>query len=121
MTERERLTELIMNTPKIPVEINGRAQGRTYQTARNIADHLLANGVIVPPCKVGDKVYYLCRDQETYEWYICEREVYSISVYENSTHIYVSPIISFAEIQIGVLVFLTREEAEKALAERRTT
>jgi hypothetical protein len=26
---------------------------------RLIADHLLANGVIVPPCKVGDMVYIL--------------------------------------------------------------
>lgn len=25
----------------------------------HIADHLLANGVIVPPCKVGDTVYYI--------------------------------------------------------------
>jgi hypothetical protein len=25
-----------------------------------IADHLIANGVIVPPCKVGDTVYKLC-------------------------------------------------------------
>lgn len=24
-----------------------------------LADHLIANGVIVPPCKVGDTVYYL--------------------------------------------------------------
>lgn len=24
-----------------------------------LADYLLANGVIVPPCKVGDTVYYL--------------------------------------------------------------
>ncbi len=24
------------------------------------ADHLIENGVIVPPCKVGDKVYCLC-------------------------------------------------------------
>ena len=27
--------------------------------AETLADHLLANGVIVPPCKVGDTVYYL--------------------------------------------------------------
>lgn len=116
MTERERLFDLIVDFE------NKLYQEKPHMTdterISNTVDHLLANGVIVPPCKVGDKVYYLCRDQETYEWYICEREVYSISVYENSTHIYVSPIISFAEIQIGVFVFLTKEEAEKALAER---
>lgn len=26
------------------------------------------------PCKVGDKAYFLCRNQETYEWYICEKK-----------------------------------------------
>lgn len=124
MTERERLIKLIEQcschySPPCTGECGECHNVEMYdRNIEHIADHLLANGVIVPPCKVGDKVYYLCRDQETYEWYICEREVYSISVYENSTHIYVSPIISFAEIQIGVLVFLTREEAEKALAER---
>jgi hypothetical protein len=88
------------------------------KTMGDIADYLLSNGVIVPPCKVGDTVYFLCRDQETYEWYICEKEVYSITVYDNSTHIYVSPICSFIEMEIGYRLFLTREEAEKALKER---
>lgn len=44
---RDRLIELLMNTPKLPITIGGRANGRTYQTAGNIADHLLANGVVV--------------------------------------------------------------------------
>lgn len=109
MSERKRLIDMLAHVGNMRIMRCG---------LEECADYMLANGVIVSPCKVGDKVYYLCRDQETYEWYICEREVYSISVYENSTHIYVSPIISFAEIQIGVLVFLTKEEAEKALAER---
>lgn len=69
------------------------------------------------PCNVGDKVYFLCRNRETYEWYICEKEVYSIMVYDNSTHIYVSPICSFVEMEIGNRLFLTREEAEKARKE----
>ncbi len=47
MTERERLTELILNAPKIEFPFGSRAQGKTYQTAQNIADHLLSNGVIV--------------------------------------------------------------------------
>lgn len=45
MTDRDRLIELIQNA------VNGCAR----HWAEIIADYLLANGVIVPPCKVGDK------------------------------------------------------------------
>ena len=54
---RDRLIELILNTPVLKFPSGSRAQGKTYQTAQNVADHLLANGVIVLPCKVGDVVY----------------------------------------------------------------
>lgn len=70
------------------------------------------------PCKVGDTVYFLCRNLETYEWYICEKEIYSINVYDNSIFFYISPICFFVEMEIGVRLFLTKEEAEKALKER---
>lgn len=33
--------------------------------AECIADHLIENGVIVPPCKVGDTVYKLCSVNST--------------------------------------------------------
>lgn len=45
MTERERLIELISQ-----VQYMGGLEGK-------LADHLLSNGVIVPPCKVGQTVY----------------------------------------------------------------
>lgn len=70
------------------------------------------------PCKVGDTVYFLCRNLETYEWYICEKEIYSINVYDNSIFFYISPICFFVEMEIGVRLFLTKEEAEKALKKR---
>ena len=57
MDQRKRLIELITAAPTIDIPIGSRAQGKTYRTAQTIADHLLANGVIVPPCKVGDTVY----------------------------------------------------------------
>lgn len=43
---RDRLIELLKNAPR-----NTRAFYDQY------ADYLIANGVIVPPCKVGDDVY----------------------------------------------------------------
>ena len=118
MTERERLTELILNTPKIPVTINGRAQGRTYHTARNVADHLLANGVIVPPVKVGHTVYdYAGR----------ECIVISVHFYNDGLPSFTTERTGYHNVKIhqthtfnkiGESVFLTREDAEKVLAER---
>lgn len=55
MSERERLADLILHTPKLNFPAGSRAQGKTYQTALNMADHLLANGVIVTDTNVGCK------------------------------------------------------------------
>ena len=103
---RDRLIELLESTPT------------DFEGNRNvgvIADYLLANGVIVPPCKVGDTVYCIFRNRETLEWYIEEKTVYEIAIYESGTHIYISPIIHYCELEFGVRIFLTLEEAEQAL------
>ena len=54
MTDTNKLAELIKKA-------KSKMWGKTFHSEleRNmfIADHLLANGVIVPPCKVGDTVY----------------------------------------------------------------
>jgi hypothetical protein len=92
-----------------------------------IADHLLANGVIVPPCKVGDKVWFLniynsiaMRRNAVYEAKVAR-------VYIENGNILCLAIqiknewgnTEFPRItEIGKTVFLTKEEAEKALAER---
>lgn len=149
MTERERLIELIQNA----------VDGCARHWAEVIADHLLANGVIVldtssvdvvtnrepirtafgmpldelsdlirakqqgnlivPPCKVGDACYPLPR----YKTPLVERKIsritYSkrniiIGYYENDGQ-YRPPLRTRI---LGEDVFLAREEAEKALAER---
>lgn len=91
------------------------------------ADHLLANGVIVPPCKVGDTVYKITpnylfiKDYEVVGFHLGEfptvnrhkRKPYLVSYDKTSrflNHITLD--------EIGKTVFLTREEAEAALAER---
>ena len=48
---KERLIELLKNTPDLDTLF-----GNEWEEA---ADYLLANGVIVPPCKVGDTVYII--------------------------------------------------------------
>lgn len=99
-----------------------------------IADHLLANGVIVPPCKVGDKVYvldeivwaYECRDCPYFEegWYDDPHECRKTKngrkhhdCIKIDEHIVTQQdIYSYLCYSLfGKTVFLTREEAEKAL------
>lgn len=77
------------------------------ETVADIADYLLAHGIIVPPCKVGDTVY------QTDGFRIYESVVRKI-IYDTE-----GEGIAFDETAIGTSVFLTREEAEAALAERR--
>lgn len=112
MTQREKLIELLENAPAAP---NGERNVAT------LADHLLENGVIVPPCKVGDTVYSIVEgiDQifvgEVYEGFFGR---YGIAL-RSTRKGYLT--LSFTEEDIGKTVFLSREEAEKALAERSKT
>ena len=106
---RDGLIEILRNPiyPKVGVD-----------PAEVVADYLLDNGVIVPPCKVGDTVYSIVEGisfvlvGEVYE-YVVGREHF---VFRSTRKGYFT--LDFTEIDIGKTVFLTREEAEKALAER---
>lgn len=106
---RDRLIE-ILSKPIYPKE--------GVNLAEVIADYLLDNGVIVPPCKVGDTVYSIVEGisfvlvGEVYE-YVVGREHF---VFRSTRKGYFT--LDFTEIDIGKTVFLTREEAKKALAER---
>lgn len=109
---------------------------RLYETKiTDIADYLLANGVIVPPCKVGDtvyvkwrlhrnsndgiypvKVYALRWDEKKNNFRVCVEGKFEISAYGGKyTHHYQA---TFVWHNVGKTVFLSQEEAEKALAER---
>jgi hypothetical protein len=75
---RDRLIELMMNAPKLPITNGGRAHGKTYQTFGNIADHLLAEGVIVQVkgrWVTEGKIFYCsnCRFTRNIEVYINHR------------------------------------------------
>ena len=124
-TDRERLIDRIINTPKkeYPV-VGGRLQGKTYRTAEMIADHILSDGWIRPPCKPGDTVYF---DNTGYH---DSAEIDGIHIDENGiafSWVQYDVGVDITELwdegefdieEIGKTVFLTREEAEKALAER---
>ena len=99
MTEREQLIELLKNVPR-----------NTRAFYDQFADYLLANGGIVPPCKVGDTVY------ETDGIRIYELTILDISLHRNRPY-YETESIDFDDDAIGKTIFLTRKEAEKALEE----
>ena len=76
------------------------------------ADHLLENGVIVPPCKVGDTVYVANMAKQTVE-------EHPIKLYERWSdgceYLVTRESWLILPDSIGKTVFLTREEAERAL------
>ena len=106
---RERLIELTNKAkdeyPNIPL-----ANGCKQDFAVFFADYLIDHGVVVPPCKVGDAVYRIY----TRSW-IGEDVVREVVVSENGVF-YVDDKGRMTSCgKFGKTVFLTREEAEKAL------
>ena len=102
---RDRLIELLEKHVLLKYFL-GRMQ------VEKLADYLLVNGVIVPPCKVGDTVYYICFGK------IYKGKCHAITRHENSLQIhlydYDGDNASFASDN----VFPTRNEAENALAKK---
>lgn len=91
----------------------------------DIADHLLANGVIVPPVKVGDTVWvYNQSSNNVYENKVVCIKIFGTSKYKNSIVLEYRNQYSetsrrkFTWAQIGKQVFLTEQEAVDALVER---
>ena len=107
MTERERLIEMLNEW--------GNKENDGVR-AESIADYLLANGVIVLPCKIGDTVYYVNRGR------IERLEIHNINYSFRDREYYVylendsgsAMRIGYHQL-IGYKLFHTLEEAEKAL------
>lgn len=120
---RDRLIELLSKPifPKIGVD-----------PAEVVADYLLDNGVIVPPCKVGDTVYQIekkCLDCPYYtdggysDFCECALDdsklMFEVDFDKDCIYEIIKTKFIYSMIdQDGKTVFLTREEAEKALKER---
>ncbi|MBO5831582.1 MAG: hypothetical protein J6R01_08255 [Alistipes sp.] len=88
--------------------------GKTFHDRRAqyeyFADYLLANGVIVPPCKVGALVFTIDQNK-----HICSHQIRRIE--RNSDGCFACSALWFPFSDFGKTVFLTREEAEAALRE----
>ena len=115
MTDRDRLIELIRKSDVLCDYCGD--YGNSYCTEA-LADYLISNGVILPPCKVGDVVYVISKGN-----------ILPFVVNRIITTDYIKIKVDYIggrdyEIKyllpdhFGKTVFLTKEEAEKALKER---
>lgn len=110
MNNRERLIDLIIEAKRTDPE--------TGSFTEYLADYLIAHGVIVSPCKVGDTLYEIHERRNSGKWIktISERHVNGIEVgLHNMLIARCGTTILVFLSDLGKTVFLTREEAEKAL------
>ena len=114
---RDRLIDLLIETPCNADYCAARDCGRCGELDKldrcqieAIADYLLASGVVVIQCNIGDTVY------QTDGIRIYELEILDVSLRKNKPY-YETESIDFDESAIGKTVFLTREEAEQKLKE----
>ena len=101
MTDRDRLIELLIDSSRYIDEQRGEA----------IADYLLANGVIVPPCKVGQTVYYIAGKK------VYKSKCHAITQHKNGLQIHLYDYDGDNARYSTKDVFLTKEEAEQKLKE----
>ena len=107
--QRERLVELMRNVDTMRLMRKGFSE---------CADYLLANGVIVPPCKVGQTVYWYNSAIQSKPY---PMTVTGIADYGEG-HMWVyckngTDHRQFRASSFGKTVFLTKEEAEAKLKE----
>lgn len=83
-----------------------------------VADHLIANGVIVPPCKMGDKIYMLVTRKTTrFDFPNGKmKKVISHHTFIKETTLTKSNFFNVIE-SFGKTVFLTKDQAEQKLKE----
>ena len=110
---RDRLIEVLGKTIAIKNE-------DTYDYIEWLADELLANGILAPPCKVGDIVYADTLGEIEGFTVLSIELAYTANGFEGD---FVAnngkyPLL-FKFGNIGKTVFLTREEAEAKLNERK--
>ena len=115
---RDRLIELLKKADKYASGVC-----TDYDEAQAVcAEYLISEGVIVPPCKVGDTIYFVSRGE------IIPMVVNCISFNGNYQYClncnyadeeqYGYSLLTFTDKVRGYMFGFTKEEAEKALKER---
>lgn len=121
--QRERLVELLLKCDKESEVLDCfNERPKKTQSAELIADYLMSNNVAVLPCKVdgSQKVYYPVAKTSL----IYETRVWALGV-DGDGNMVINPIkynkkaVSMIGVEFGKTVFLSREEAENVLKERK--
>jgi hypothetical protein len=123
---RDRLVELIYEARKEwdvyfnDCLLKGKPRSKTLNEF--IADHLIENGVVVPPVKLGSKQKVYIPVGRTTS--IFDTKVYGIGVDDEGDLVinpkkYPENVICINGYNLGKTVFLTKEEAEQKLKEMR--
>jgi hypothetical protein len=112
---RAKLIKLLETVPPLDAAIIGLRGGKQLLSTSRIADHLLANGVTVLPCKIGDTVWGI--RYHTGVPYIKQGTVSEMAYLEDMR---LAIAVKFAPKYNtrgfwGVTIFATREECEAAL------
>lgn len=102
MTDRDRLIELITD--------------KWLSGVYDMADHLLANGVIVPPCKVGQTVWFIRNKTEVIATAVEKIILKHGGLYLKLCH---NSMYETTCRSISKTVFLTKEEAEANCVKER--
>lgn len=120
MTDRDRLIELMGAVQSIGVKYTHEetASSMGFRGNAELADYLISNGVILPPCKVGQVVWVHWYNYKDTKPKIESRKILSVQIYKNGDIQYHYKDGCFWQGHFGITVFLTKEEAEKALKER---
>ena len=117
MPDREQLIELLEKYKTYDSAITKVVQRPMVE---NLADYLLANGVIVPPCKVGDTIWYVLYGKiESAVVYSCVGvfKKHGVEITDANAKSSDGLEVAFNGKCIGKTVFLTKEEAEAKLKE----
>ena len=120
---RDRLIELIKEAIEewenyyVYSLSKGETRSKTYDGF--IADHLIDNGVIVPPCVLGEKIYMVVT-RKTVSFQMTKGGMRRIQ----NKHSFIKQTrltkLNFFKVidDFGKTVFLSREDAERALEEK---
>lgn len=125
---RERLIEIIK---KVPYGVSVGAKFEQH-FCEKVADCLLENGVIVPPCRVGDMVYFV-QSKKIYSGKVIlirpfihkDNTIFHGNVeyecedpfYNDGRKMRHQVSVVFQKYGCNTIAYLTKEQAEKALAE----
>lgn len=112
---RDRLIKLIRQTHCVEVWDYWNDDFKEPNPIETLADYLIKNGVVLPPCRVGDTVYFI--PKYITDW--IHDDVEYIKITKDSFIIKTVADWYFDEGDFGKTVFLTKDQVEQKLKEMR--